>query len=188
MEDKENYTYWIYLLLNMEWSKIPMLQRFDTISHVMPYYGHTHKAFLLLSSLCSASRCKLDEYYKEFVHWMSKNWIKIVAILDIKCLILPSDLFIMDALEIQENNFDKFVQFILNLYDFKGCYFNDNFMHSQIKINDYIKAYLPSFEELNQYVDILKSIQVRLRKNLYKPISLNTIIIILNLKQLLMIF
>ena len=153
-----------------------MLQRFDTISHAMPYYGRTHKAFLLLSSLCSASRCKLDEYYKEFVHWMSKNWINIVATLDINCLILPFDLFIMDAIEIQEYNFDKFVQIILNLYDFKGCYFNDNFMHSQIKTDDYVKAYLSSFEELNQYVDILKSIQVRLRENLYKPISLKQLL------------
>ena len=58
----------------MEKLKIPMLSRFDTISHIMPYYGQTHEAFLLLSSLCSKTRCKLDEYYDEFVNLMIENW------------------------------------------------------------------------------------------------------------------
>ena len=58
--------------LNMEWTKIPMFDRFDTISHIMPYYSHTHSAFLLLSSLCSTSRWKLDEFYDEFIYCMRK--------------------------------------------------------------------------------------------------------------------
>ena len=61
----------------MERSKIPMLSRFDTISHIMPYYGQTHWAFLLLSSLCSETRSKLDEFYDEFVTCMKENWIYI---------------------------------------------------------------------------------------------------------------
>ena len=47
----------------MEHSNIAMLERFDTIVNIMPYYANTYKAFLLLSSLWSTSRRKLDEFY-----------------------------------------------------------------------------------------------------------------------------
>ena len=49
------------------------------------------------------------------------------------------------------------------------------FNFHKIKWMYYVKAYLPSFEELNRYVDILKPIQVRLSENLYNPTPFNTI-------------
>ena len=50
-----------------------MLNRFDAISAIMPYYASSHNAFLLLSSLCTTTRAKLDEFYEEFVYLMRQN-------------------------------------------------------------------------------------------------------------------
>ena len=159
----------------MEWSKTPILDRFDTIWHIMPYYAHTHKAFLLLSSLCSSTRHKLDEYYIEFINVMKENWIHVDICFDKGCLHLTSDLFIINIWRITRTNFENFLEFINNLKESKGCYFNKNFMHSQIKFNNYIRLNFELIGRLYPYVDILKSIQVRLQSNLSKSISLDTI-------------
>ena len=51
----------------MKKREIPIFNRFDTTSIIMPYYAPTHYAFKLLSSLCSSARNKLDEFYEEFI-------------------------------------------------------------------------------------------------------------------------
>ena len=119
----------------MECSKIPMLDRFDAISHIMPYYARTHKAFLLLSSLSSTTRRKLDEFYLEFVEWMKDYWLTITFDLDkIKeHIFFPLDLFtIFFRNTITENNISDFIEFIENFNKSEGCCFNSKYMHSRI--------------------------------------------------------
>ena len=81
--------------LIMERYKIPMLSRFDTISHIMSYYAQTHRAFLLLSGLCLETRDKLDEFYDEFIASMKKCWehIGVDSTNKLTHLFLPNELF-----------------------------------------------------------------------------------------------
>ena len=151
----------------MERSKIPMLSRFDSISHIMPYYGETHRAFLLLSGLWKETREKLDEFYYEFVTCMKEYWIIIrINKWDIKkFLFLPNDLFQLIFkvyLNIEESAI--FIKFIESLRDSKGWYFNSHYMHSKIKIEDSIRVNIKYIDKLYAYVDLLKSTQVTLCK------------------------
>ena len=57
--------------------KILLLENFGLISVTMPYYGHTHKGFLLLSKLWVKTRMKLDEFYVEFRRHMIPYWWEI---------------------------------------------------------------------------------------------------------------
>ena len=120
----------------MERLKIPMFDRFDVISHIMPYYALTHKAFLLLSSLSSTTRRKLDEYYYEFVEWMKDRWLSIDINLDQKkeYTFLPLDLFTINFPLITEDNISIFIEFIESIRKSKGWCFNSKYMHSQIKV------------------------------------------------------
>ena len=150
----------------MEKSKIPMLSRFDAISHIMPYYDQTHRAFLLLSSLCLETRSKLDEFYDEFVTHMKENWIFVEANSTDRLthIFLPNDLFEVSIDCRDPKAFDAFIEFIENLRDSKGWYFNSNYMHSKIKIRDPITVDIRNIKTLYAYVDVLKSTQVILCK------------------------
>ena len=154
----------------MERSKIPMLSRFDAISHIMPYYGQTHWAFLLLSSLCSDTREKLDEFYDEFVNRMGEYWryLLVYSTNQKSRKFLPNDLFEVNIDCSNEENSQILIKFIGNLKDLKGWYFGEHYMHSKIKIRDPIKVYIKFIKELYAYIDILKSIKVILcKKNIY---------------------
>ena len=150
----------------MEKSKIPMLSRFDTISHIMPYYGQTHRAFLLLSGLCSDTRSKLDEFYYEFVACMTKYWMYV----DVNesnrwsYFFLPNDLFEVYIDCKEKEIINTLIKFIENLRDSKGWYFNSHYMHSKIKIRDPIVVGVDYIKELYAYVDVLKSTRVILCK------------------------
>ena len=150
----------------MDRSKIPMLNRFDAISHIMPYYGQTHRAFLLLSSLCSKTRNKLDEYYDEFVKVMREYWMQVWV--DSKYsqdhIFLPNDLFEVSFILSNKEMVEPFIKFIKNLSSSKGWYFNSHYMHSEIKIQDPVRVKFDLIKELVAYVDLLKSIQVILCK------------------------
>ena len=150
----------------MERLKIPMLSRFDAISHIMPYYGQTHQAFLLLSGLCSKTRCKLDEFYDEFVNLMKENWrcINVKSIYQLAYLSLPNDLFEMSIDLNDQKGINKFIKFIKNLRDSKGWYFNSHWMHSKAKIRDPIEIEIDYIRKLYPYVGVLKSTQVILCK------------------------
>ena len=79
----------------MKKTEIPIFTRFDTISIVMPFYAPTHKAFKLLSSLCSSARNKLDEFYEKFISCMrdySKN-VRIESNQSIRKRFVPNNLF-----------------------------------------------------------------------------------------------
>ena len=167
----------------MERSKIPMLSRFDTISHIMPYYGQTHRAFLLLSSLCLETRHKLDEFYDEFVTLMKENWAYIDTSLtdQLTSLFLPNDLFRISIDCKYQERMDTFIKFILNLRNSKGWYFNSHYMHSKVKILDPIIVDIHYIKKLYAYVDVLKSTQVILCKEdthtskiQYEPSTIDT--------------
>ena len=177
----------------MERSKIPMLSRFDSISHIMPYYGQTHRAFLLLSGLCSETRRKLDEFYDEFVTLMKEYWTLVKSNFEVQLtrIFRPNDLFEVSIYCQDQKSIDEFIEFIEDLKDFKGWHFNSHYMHSKIKIRDPIKVEIKFIKELYAYVDILKSTQVTLCKKdthtskvHYEPSTLDTnsnhILIILN--------
>ena len=154
----------------MENPKIPMISRFDSISHIMPYYGQSHRAFLLLSSLWKETRCKLDEFYWEFVTCMKEYWMVFkVYQSKLNSLFLPNDLFEFYILSIfNEKMFDTLINFIKNLRDSKGWYFNSHYMHSKIKIRDPIRVNIKYIDKLYAYVDTLKSTQVILWKEDYR--------------------
>ena len=167
----------------MERSKIPMLSRFDAISHIMPYYGQTHWAFLLLAGLWKETRGKLDEFYDEFVTCMKENWmfVEVSQSNILSYLFLQNDLFevSISCREIEKMNI--LIKFIENLRDSKGWYFNSHYMHSKIKIRDPIEIEYYSIKKLDGYVSVLKSTQVILckkdtdtSKTQYEPTTLNT--------------
>ena len=147
----------------MEKLKIPMLSRFDTISHIMPYYGQTHRAFLLLSGLCSKTRSKLDEFYDEFVNLMKEHW-RYIEIYSTRQNIPPNDLFEMSIDLSDHKVFNSFIEFIENLRDSEGWYFDSHWMHSKVKIRDPIRVGIDYIKTLYPYVGVLKSIQVVLCK------------------------
>ena len=154
----------------MERIKILMLSRFDTISHIMPYYGQTHGAFLLLSSLCSETRNKLDEFYDGFVNLMKENW-RYIQMNSTYQNIPPNDLFEMSISLSDHKVINTFIEFIENLRDSKGWYFNSHWMHSKAKIWDPIGIEIADIKKLYPYVGVLKSIQVVLCKRyLYSSI------------------
>ena len=154
--------HWILKRLNMDSFKIPMLYRFDAITHIMPYYSQTHTAFLLLSSLCSKTRNKLDE----FVTCMREYWMQVwVDSNDLQNhIFLPNDLFevILDLFD--KEMIESFIEFIKNLSHSKGWHFNSHYMHSKIKIWDPVRVSPNIIKKLVPYVDLLKSIQVILYK------------------------
>ena len=167
----------------MKRSKIPMLSRFNLISHIMPFYGQTHRAFLLLSGLCSETRCKLDEFYDEFVTCMKENWMLTkVDYMDSKSrLFLPNDLFVVNIDCGYDRNSIYLIKFIKDLRDSEGWYFKSHYMHLKIKIQDPIRVDIGFIYELYPYVKILKSTQVILCKEdshtskvQYEPCTLNT--------------
>ena len=72
----------IYIIISiikiMDSNRLDVLESFSLISKIMPYFGSTHKSFLVLSRLNSKTRKKLDEYFIEFTRLMFANSLKIL--------------------------------------------------------------------------------------------------------------
>ena len=120
----------------MEKREIPIFNRFDTISIIMPYYAPTHQAFILLSSLCSSARNKLDEFYEEFISCMreySKN-VRIESNQSFSKKLVPNDLFEISIERINDKSINSFIKFVKRLSENKGWYFNKHYMHSRVNI------------------------------------------------------
>ena len=133
-------------------------ERFDIISTIMPYYAHTHKAFLLMSQLYSASRNKLDEYFDEFISCISEYWMSLVVNFksETKTWNLPNDLFDISISMIDTSLIDNFVSnFTKSIYH-NSWYFNSHNMHSRIKIKNPICVIFFWTEGLYPHVDTLK--------------------------------
>ena len=158
----------------MEKSKMQIFSRSFTIYHIMPYYAHTHQAFLLLSTLCSASRKKLVKNYTEFIYLMRENWVSISRRPNTEYFPLPPDLFIIRISEITEQKLDAFIEFVNNLKE-SQFYFSKIPMNSQIKVDSLISISISLYPKLHPYIEALKSILVRKSDNLDEPISLDTV-------------
>ena len=79
----------------MEGTSILTLENFSLISIIMPYYGFTHKMFLVLSVISKGTRQMLIENYKVFRRIMLKHSLKKekISYYDLANLSLPWDLF-----------------------------------------------------------------------------------------------
>ena len=136
----------------------------------MQYYGGTHKAFLLLSSLRSSSRSKLDEFY-DFIFFMRKNRIT-SFLFSAKLLSIPSDLFCLDISEIELLKLPRLYKIYQRLERLKGWTFEKHYMHSKIMLKDWICFDSSQIDKLSKHAAVLQSIQVRLTQNPDQQISL----------------
>ena len=144
-------------------SRIPILENIVLNSVIMPYYSYTHKAFLLLSSLYSRSRRKLDDFYEEFRSAMKNYCMNIYQSRNPKVLSLPWDLFRFNFSISTVERVNCFIEFLSNLKERKGYYFNTHFMHQQIWLTDivltplFIEKILPYVEDMKQINTFLYS-------------------------------
>ena len=71
-----------------------VLDTFALISNIIPFFGYTDQAFILLSCLCRKTRDLLDEYYVAFRLIMTENWYTIeISEENYNNFLLPWDLF-----------------------------------------------------------------------------------------------
>ena len=154
----------------MDLIKEHIFQRFDIISIIMPYYAPTHKAFLLLSTLWTESRRKVDEFYEEFVKYMRRYWICLPANENNlkQWLCLPHDLFILNIWPINEKIVDTLIYYILDTNELKGWYFNNHFMQSKLALRNHIWVNEICIKKLYPHLKILSSIQVLLVSSHFK--------------------
>ena len=82
-------------------------------------------------------------------------------------IFFPNDLFEVSIYWRDQEMIDTFIEFIKNLRDSKGWYFNSHCTHSKVKIRDPISVNINYFKELYAYIDVLKSTQVNFCKFYY---------------------
>ena len=75
-------------------------------------------------------------------------------------MFLPNDLFEVYIWNINKQSIHTFIQFLVNLKERKGWYFNKHFMHSQVKVRNTINIRISFLEQLHHYVETMKCIQV----------------------------
>ena len=144
----------------MDSSNINIFESFSLTSILMPYFAPTHKSFLLLSTLCKKSRYKLNEYYEEFRKIMLiYSLLLMIQRENINRITLPSDLFRFKIKLNTNVDVDIFIQFIINISNKEGYFFNDHFMHNQLWIVE-VLAKIITLERLNSYAKYLKSVVV----------------------------
>ena len=151
----------LYNFFEMEGNKIPIFESFALTSIVMPYYDRTDRAYLLLSSLSTSSRNKLDMYYDEFAHVMKNNIMK-VSVRNKKHsnILLPSDLFIFEVLIYFKKDITNFIEFILKLNCWEGHYFKNHYLHQRVTIfKNKIMISKLDLKEISPYVDKIQSIK-----------------------------
>ena len=96
----------------MEGYYIPILESFPIISVVMPYFGYTHKMFLVLSVISKRTRLVLINNYTQFRRYMRQYClVKDVSIKTLSTTHLPCDLF---AFNIKEDSLSKGVNDLLS--------------------------------------------------------------------------
>ena len=145
-------------------TRIDLVEKFGVCTVLMSYYGTTDQSFLLLSQINSKSREMLDTFYEEILNSMINNTTCLWLDKKFKRkLYLPWDLFIFKIILDSEIKANTFLQFLQDINDRKGYYFNQHFMHTRlwiepIEIDDKLVAILyPSLEllkttEVNDYI------------------------------------
>ena len=146
----------------MENLTIPIFNRFSAIWEIMPYYGPTHKVFLMLSTLWSATRRKLINNYDAFIYAMKGywTWLSIEQQRDLRLLFLPNDLFEINILSKFSEDVNTFIEFISKINKSEGWYFDKHFMHRQIKIQNYIDMSVWAVKQLFPHFYIMRSVRV----------------------------
>ena len=143
--------------------RISIFENFALISVIMPYYASTHRAFLLLSSLWSGSRNKLNEFYDEFVFTMKKyiTTYSINSENDRNKILLPSDLFEFSITVNNSEDASTFIYLIELISNKKGWYFNKHYMHKRMHIlRNKILIQKSFIQEFNMYVESMKQISI----------------------------
>ena len=143
----------------MEGRRIPILENFAIISIIMPYYSFSHNGFLLLSTLCTKSRSKLDEFYEEFRNSMRNYCMKIISRINANWIYLPSDLFKFSISVNVEKDAKNMIWFISNLVSKKGNYFNKYYMSDKISVNKIVITF-EFLEMFESYIESMRSIEV----------------------------
>ena len=139
---------------------INLLGKFGTSSLIMPYYGETHKIFLLLSQLDRQSRDMLDGNFDAFLNWMIRNLTCLnIDAYNEEMLLIPWNLFRFSFNLMEESILNKFIRLIERINNKEGFYFNANFMHSRLWI-DQIKIDTKFVNKLSPIMDLLKIIEV----------------------------
>ena len=139
--------------------EIRIFENFALASNILPFYAYTHQCYLLMARLCKGSRKKLDEYYFEFVAIMRPYWIYIWPEDNLKRYMVPNDLFGLCINLEKYNQVMTFIEFIKNIKEKKGWYFNKYYMHQQIFTYG-ITVDRTLIQYLHPYLDDLKSIEV----------------------------
>ena len=130
-------------------TNIALFEKFGVRTVLMSYYGTTDQSFLLLSQLNRKLREMLDESYEGILNSMINN----TTCLLIDCqdeewkLSLPWNLFKFRIILNSKEAINEFILHINNIYDWKGYYFNQHYMHSRLCID--------SLEVKHEYVNIL---------------------------------
>ena len=146
----------------MENLTIPIFNRLSVIWEIMPYYGPTHKVFLMLSTLWSATRSKLINNYDAFIYAMKGYWawLSVEQQRDLRLLFLPNDLFEINILSKISEDISTFVEFISKINKSEGWHFDKHFMHRQIKIQNYIDINVWAIKQLFPHFDKMRSVRV----------------------------
>ena len=139
--------------------KIRIFENFALASNILPFYAYSHQCYFLMARLCKGSRKKLDEYYDEFVVIMRPYWIYIRPDDNLKRYMVPSDLFGLPINLKEYNQVMTFIEFIKNIKEKKGWYFNKHYMHQKIFTYG-ITVDRTLIQYLHPYLDDLKSIEV----------------------------
>ena len=115
-------------------SRISLLEKFGTCTVIMPYFGHTHRSFLLLSQLNKGSREMLNEFYEGILNWLIETtiWLRLNYDDQKKILFLPWNLFRFDLILNSKVKIESFILLIESIHNKKGYYFNEHFMHSRL--------------------------------------------------------
>ena len=154
-------------------TRIDLVEKFGVCTVLMSYYGTTDQSFLLLSQINSKSREMLDMFYEEILNsminnttclWLDKNFKKE--------LYLPWNLFKLKIMLDSDIKANIFLQFLQDINDKKGYYFNQHFMHTRlwiesIEVKDNLVAILYPSLELLKTTDVSDYI-IQIQKLIWK--------------------
>ena len=80
---------------------------------------------------------------------------------NIERIFYPSDLFEFNIALLDAKDVEMFTEFINNLSELKGCYFNRHFMHRQLMIcRSRIQIETQFLDEIEIFIDKMKAIKI----------------------------
>ena len=141
-------------------SRIPMLERFGTCSTIIQYYDAAHKSFLTLSQLSRGSREMMDLNFEAILNAMLETTILLKFSDESKNMMsFPWSLFRFTMEFDSKNGIKRLIEFIDNLNNEIGFYFNKHYMHNRLWILK-IVVHIDIIKDLNPYTELLKNTEV----------------------------